>query len=77
MAKIIKSLEVEINPQDLAALFCQMSGSEQAEFFNKIEVISNQWQFSFDYQAANIAEYLQPEGRKIVKTLFEQLGEDL
>jgi hypothetical protein len=50
--------EVEIDVEELAALFCNLDNNEQAEFFNHVSKISESWeaQNALEEQMRGIAD---------------------
>ncbi len=60
----------DLSPEELAELFCEKHGGEQARFFNHIGVLARDWPNSgWCGQAHNIAQHLEADGRSVVKTL--------
>ncbi len=60
----------DLTPEELAELFCEKCGDEQARFFDHINVIARSWPGSgWCGQAHDIAQNLGTGGRSVVKTL--------
>lgn len=70
-----RTVEVEVNPtpEELAQTWCEMSGDEQAQFFNAIGDIVNLWNKPFAYQLGFISnsQDLTKKGRAILINIGE------
>jgi hypothetical protein len=72
---IRRNINVEIKPDstELAECFCEMSASDQAIFFNRIKMISDNWEKSFLNQLNGIVNgtHLDDGGRSIMVLMGE------
>lgn len=68
---IEKKVLVNITPEELAKLFCEMTDIEQAIFFNTVSEEAKQWSnnFSFQLQAIACCNKLTSSGRNIMKLI--------
>lgn len=41
--EITKTFDIQLTPEQVAELFCEMDAADQAKFFNEIERLSKQW----------------------------------
>lgn len=66
-------VEVEVTPATLADIFCDMSDSEQAKFFNAIAENLKSWTvpFAFQLSALGIHGGLTEEGRAVMYAIGE------
>jgi len=73
MEGIKKTIEynVKLSPKELAKLWCEMDGDEQAVFFNAICEESNKWSspISFQLQFISDSEKLTDQGRQIMRDI--------
>lgn len=80
MAKLslITQVEMQLKPIDVATLFCNMDGNEQADFFNQIALIARDWKnpFCFQLQAIIDANVLTEEGRHIMAEIGQYSTHD-
>lgn len=70
-----KTFEVDVNltPEELASIWCNMKDGEQAAFFSEIGLLVEEWDVGFCFQLQYITdnETLTDSGRRIM----EQIGE--
>ena len=60
----------DLNPGELADLFCEMDDHQQAEFFEAIHRIAKDWPGAgWCQQSCSIAGKLSDEGREAIRTL--------
>jgi len=73
--KIEKNMKicVDITTKELADLFCNMMGDDQADFFSEIAENVKGWDAAFCMQTEDISDSykLTKEGREIMKTIGE------
>ncbi len=72
------SVNIELNPMDLAVEFCEMNEDEQAEFFNLIAKLSKEWDVPFIFQLQYItdSDVLNSDGRKVMASIGEYSSAD-
>ena len=72
---MLKQIEVKIDltPEDLADIWCDLDSEQQAKFFNQVANISSQWDRDFPWQMQHITDEscLTAAGRDIMKTIGE------
>lgn len=63
--------ELELEPEEIAAYFCEMSSLDQAHFFNEVAAMVKTWEGTFDVQMDNVTTegVLNDDGRRIMKTI--------
>ncbi|MEJ8803159.1 hypothetical protein [Pontibacter sp. H249] len=69
-----QEIELDITPYEVARLFCNMDGDEQAQFFSEIgEITVREWAAPFCIQMATVegSNFLQDKGRDVMKTIGE------
>lgn len=86
-AKLTKSIEVELTPQDIAAAFCQMDDDEQSQFFVHVAAIMTGWceenPAAFYFQTNAIGSHLRTckcsteEARDLVRLIAESAGSEV
>lgn len=79
MSKVTRTIVLDdIKAAELARMFCDMYGDEQAKFFDEIKPISDTWRGAgWCSQAADIASHVTPAGREVITKLAEHvLGYD-
>lgn len=65
-----RTIQVMLEPDEMAKLFCAMFDTEQAEFFSHVHKITSKWPGAgWCQQSCGIAENLTPEGREVIRTL--------
>lgn len=64
-------LDIEMNPEEVAYLFCEMDEKEQARFFNSIAERIKKWDMGFIFQMQSVTDCkdLTDEARKIMKEI--------
>lgn len=69
-----RSVEIHLDPSELAELFCELTGREQAAFFAEVGVIARTWPGTgWCGQACDIVTHLGPTGRATIATLAAHL----
>ena len=65
--------EIRLTPLELARTFCDYGQDEQAEFFNYLEQITNDWDrpFCFQLQAIIDSRKITEGGRRVMRTIGE------
>jgi hypothetical protein len=65
--------ETILTVQEVAELFCGMDDGQQAQFFNSVATITEQWENPFCFQACAIARHrrLTYAGREIMVALSD------
>lgn len=75
MPKITRrpKVELELSPYDVAKLFCDMDGDDQARFFNHVKEISDEWKYEFVMQLQYVTDSkeLTNDGRSIMSQIGE------
>jgi hypothetical protein len=68
---VTRSIELtDLEPAELAELFCEMDGEQQAWFFANIHRIAKDWPGAgWCMQSCEIARYLSVDGREVIRTL--------
>lgn len=77
---VSRTIEInDLTPAELAVLFTEMDGEQQAEFFAEIAPIAKTWPGAgWCQQSYDIAKHLTPEGREVVLKMAEHvLNRDL
>lgn len=71
MAERNINISVHLTPEELAFDFCNMSDSEQADFFNEVAKITDKWErpFCFQLQWLTDNERLTDDGRRIMRAI--------
>lgn len=66
-------VELDLTPDELAAVFCGMDGEQQAGFFNAIAKYSDLWPAPFPFQVQAIVDSLTytEDARRIMRVLGE------
>lgn len=72
MPLIKKLVEIELSPEKIAELFCNMDSREMVDFFNSVHEISEQWQRCFHGQMWHIVR--EPNFNEKTKYLFDNIG---
>ena len=67
------TVPVDLTPQELAFEFCNMSDEDQAEFFNSLAKIVENWQAPFSFQLQYLADCttLTQDGKSVMKLIGE------
>jgi hypothetical protein len=66
----------DITPEELAALFAEMDGEQQAEFFDRLHALTKQWPGAgWCQQCCAISEHLTPQAQEIIAKLAEWSAE--
>lgn len=66
---VTRSVDIKLDPAELAELFCGMFGNEQAKFFDHIHKIARDWPGAgWCQQSCDIARHLTADGREVVRT---------
>jgi hypothetical protein len=75
MITIVKDIEMELTPRQLAEEFCEMNGERQVLFFNAIAEYVKDWDvpFAVQCQAMQDEKTITKEGKKIIETLWKYL----
>lgn len=76
---IVRTIELNnLTAEELAELFCNMDGEQQAEFFDHISFTAMSWRGAgWCQQACDIARFIQKPGREVIEKLAEHvLGYD-
>lgn len=69
-----RSVEIQLDPAELAELFCTLCGDEQAEFFAAVGRLAASWPNSgWCGQSYDIVKHLGPTGRATIATLAAHL----
>lgn len=69
-----REIEVRLAPSELAELFCNLCGDEQAHFFDYVGHNARDWPNSgWCVQSADIVKHLGPIGRATIATLAAHL----
>ena len=69
-----RSVEIHLDPAELAELFCNLCGDEQAEFFAAVGRLAASWPNSgWCGQSYDIIKHLGPTGRATIATLAAHL----
>lgn len=64
----------DLTPEELAALFCDMFGNEQAKFFGEVWRIAKDWPGAgWCKQSCDLVSHLTDEGREAIKVLAAHL----
>lgn len=64
----------DIAPAELATMFCEMGGLEQAEFFAEVHAIAATWPGAgWCWQACSIAEHITKPGFEVITKLAEHV----
>lgn len=64
----------DLTPEELASLFCDMFGHEQARFFNKVWDIAKEWPGAgWCQQSCDLVTHLTDDGREAIKVLASHL----
>ena len=72
---IFKQVKIDLNPEELAEVFCEMWAEEQAAFFARVAQIAAEWPGAgMCVQALSIASHLTPEGRYVIERLADHAG---
>ena len=73
--EIYRTIEIEIkpSPEELAEVFTNMDGDEQARFFNAIHGFTENWEKPFDMQLAYItaSKELTLRGQRTMELIGE------
>lgn len=65
----------DATPEELAILFCDMCGDEQAAFFDAVGAIAATWPGAgMCAQAYDIAKHLSIQGRSVIERLADHAG---
>lgn len=71
---VSRTIEIRLTPQELAELFCEMYGEEQADFFAAIKPLADKWPGAgWCVQSCDIVSHLNPDGRTVLQTLAGHL----
>ena len=75
--EIIRTIKIaDINPRELAAVFCGMWAGEQAEFFSEIARITADWPGAgWCQQCCGISEHLDKAATEAIAKLAEWAAE--
>lgn len=74
--KITKAIELNFTPHQIAELFCELDGDEQAEFFSAIHLLASGWGGTgWCGQALSIAEVADERARNVITTLYQHIEE--
>ena len=76
---VLRTIELaDITPAELAELFCEMDGIQQAAFFAEVKPITDKWPGAgWCQQSCGIADMLDDAGREVISKLAEHvLGYD-
>lgn len=70
-------VQVNVTPEKLAELFCDMDEAQMADFFNYVADEVKSWDTPFCMQVENMiaTENLKDSGRQIMRVLGEYSGE--
>lgn len=70
---IQQNIDIEITPEQLAAIFCEMDDVEQSRFFNHMGKETTTWKVPFEFQLAAIqsCERLDEGGKRVLTTMAE------
>lgn len=70
------TVDIELTPEGLADLFCDLHDNEQAFFFNRIADVVSTWDTSFNFQLQAIGNSgaLTSDGREIMSVIGEYSG---
>lgn len=62
---------IELTPQELAFCFCNMDSEGQAEFFNEVAILVENWRkpFPFQLEMLSRSEHLTADGRRIMEVI--------
>jgi hypothetical protein len=68
---------VRLTVEELADEFCSLDANDQAEFFNRVGEITNQWDGGFSYQLYRIvtSPKLNEKGKYILDQIAEYVEE--
>lgn len=67
-------VDVKLTPQEVAILFCDMNGEDQADFFSAIADISAEWPGAgWCNQSYDIAESVDDKARGVIEKLAEHV----
>jgi len=77
-ARITRTYEInDLTPEELADLFCDMYGDQQARFFDRIWQIAKGWPGTgWCSQSYEIARHLSQDGKEVVKTFHAHVAEE-
>ena len=65
----------DFSPAELAEVFMDWDGDEQASFFNEVGAIAADWPGAgMCMQALHIAKYLDAKGRYVIERLADHAG---
>lgn len=67
--EITKTFDIELTPEQVAELFCEMDAADQAKFFNKVGRLSADWGAGmFEQQMAAVSKHdsLDTDGDKVM-----------
>lgn len=73
--KITRTIAIDdLTPEELAALFCNMFGNEQARFFDEVWAISRKWPGAgWCQQSCDLVSHLTTDGREAIKVMAAHL----
>lgn len=76
---VTRTIELSLTPDELAELFCGLTGDRQAEFFAHIHEIAKAWPGAgWCQQSYDIAKNSSPEADEVIVKMAEHvLGVDL
>lgn len=76
MAKIERTIKVILTPKELAVVFASWDANEQAQFFNSVGEITDNWNTPFCFQAQGIADslWLNQSGRDFMAVIGDYSG---
>ena len=74
-ADVRRTIQIDdLTPKELAALFCDMFGNQQAEFFDEIYAITRKWPGAgWCQQSCDLVSHLTKDGREAVKVMAAHL----
>lgn len=61
----------ETAPKALAEIFCDLMADEQAEFFNMVRHLSDQWSGPATQQWRSMQDHIEPAAREMLKDMFD------
>ena len=77
-ADVKRTLQIDdLTPEELAALFCDLFGDQQARFFSTVWKISKEWPGAgWCQQSCNIIKSADADALQAIKTLAAHLEQD-
>ncbi|MCW1431358.1 hypothetical protein [Novosphingobium sp. JCM 18896] len=71
---VTRTIEIKLGPDELAELFCELTGDRQALFFANIHDIAKDWPGAgWCQQSCDIARHIEQDGREVITKLAEHV----